>query len=206
MKKRNIYTKKKRVKKGAYINSSITKAPKRKFTLSLLGGAEGDPDTDSLDNLDISHIQQDPSEEINIDIPLDDSFEGNNNSMHLSELDVPSDFNRTDSLDNSSSVLFDDSDDYLFGNQDNFLEGISDVSNQSAETTKESDISGGKRKRVKRKTKKRGGGRKDEYGKRITKNTKKKDKQGRNLGSSKGARVKLANLKKTNHKKKKNKK
>jgi ankyrin repeat protein len=153
MKKRNIYTKK-RVKKGAYINSSITKAPKRKFTLSLLGGAEGDPDTDSLDNLDISQISQNPSEEINIDIPLDDSFEGNNNSMHLSELDVPSDFNRTDSLDNSSSVLFDDSDDYLFGNQDNFLEGISDVSNQSAETTKESDISGGKRKRVKRKLRK----------------------------------------------------
>ena len=68
---------------------------------------------------------------------------------------------------------------------------------------------GGKRKtkRIrKRKTKKKGGGRKDEYGKRTTKNTKKKDKQGINLGSSKGTRAKIANFEKENHKKENNKK
>ena len=67
---------------------------------------------------------------------------------------------------------------------------------------------GGKKTKKNKKTKrirKKGGGRKDEYGKRTTKNTKKKDNQGRNLGSSKGTRVKLANIQKATHKKENNK-
>ena len=67
---------------------------------------------------------------------------------------------------------------------------------------------GGKKSKKNKKTKrirKKGGGRKDEYGKRTTKNTKKKDNQGRNLGSSKGTRVKLANIQKATHKKENNK-
>ena len=67
---------------------------------------------------------------------------------------------------------------------------------------------GGNKYKKNKKTKrirKKGGGRKDEYGKRTTKNTKKKDKQGRNLGSSKGTRVKLANIQKATHKKENNK-
>jgi hypothetical protein len=43
-------------------------------------------------------------------------------------------------------------------------------------------------------------GRKDEFGNRTTKDTKRKDKQSRGIGSNKGTRVKLANIQRTNNK------
>lgn len=47
----------------------------------------------------------------------------------------------------------------------------------------------------------KGGGRKDGKGNRTTKKTKKKDKQGRTLGSSKGTRIKIKNIQKSNKRK-----
>tara|TARA_Y100000816_G_C25771501_1_gene404986 strand:+ start:270 stop:455 length:186 start_codon:yes stop_codon:yes gene_type:complete len=43
-------------------------------------------------------------------------------------------------------------------------------------------------------------GRKDEFGNRTTKDTKRKEKQSRGIGSSKGTRVKLANIQRANNK------
>jgi hypothetical protein len=161
MKKSNRYTKKnkKRVKKGAYYNSSITQPPKRSLKLRFWGGND---EEDSLDNLDLSQISQNPEDQTNLDMSQDldisqDLSVSNpsDNSMHLSELDVSSDFNRTDSADESNYISgFDNSDDFEYGNLfDNQLDHDDTIDNLSTNTTSDSNTTGGKKSRKTRRTK-----------------------------------------------------
>ena len=170
MKKSSNKNTKKRLKKkgGILINnkSAINAVPKRKLRLRFWGGAENEEPV-SLDDLNISTISQDPNESHEDDELDNISFEGNNNSMHLSELDVPSDFNRTDSADESSEYMFDDSADIDYGDiftnlntsantsaDTNMDTNVDTSANTSANTTRESDISGGKKSKESNKTRK----------------------------------------------------